>query len=67
MAEKAKLLTCSFFVGGMPVEKLTPEQRAKMAQRIGEAMSNYYTAHPEEYQKINGGNNETHKNQETNS
>lgn len=65
MTEKAKKLTCTFFVGGKSVEKLTPEQRAKIAQRIGEAMSTYYTAHPEEYQKINGGNNETNQNQAT--
>jgi hypothetical protein len=56
MAEKAKKLTCTFFVGGMPVKELTPEQLDKMAKRIGEAMSIYYTAHPEEYKKIKGAN-----------
>ena len=61
MAEK---LTCTFFVGGKPVEKLTPEQRAKMAQRIGEAMSTYYTAHPDEYLNIKGEKHETNQNQE---
>lgn len=54
MAEKAKPLTCTFFVGGKPVEKLTPEQREKMAQIVGATMSTYYTAHPEEYLKIKG-------------
>ena len=56
MAEKNKTLTCTFFVGGMPVKELTPEQLDKMAKRIGEAMSIYYTAHPEEYKKIKGAN-----------
>lgn len=65
MAEKAKPLTCTFFVGGKPVEKLTPEQMAKMAQLIGEVMSNYYTAHPEEYLKFKGENNETNQNKAT--
>lgn len=50
----AKQLTCTFFVCGVPVEKITSEQAEKMAQKIGEAMSNYYTAHPEEYSKIKG-------------
>lgn len=52
MAIGKQKLTYSFFVGGKPVDKITPEQREKMARRIGEAMSIYYTAHPDEYQKI---------------
>lgn len=56
MAEKNKTLTCTFFVGGMPVKELTPEQREKIAQRVGAAMSTYYTLHPEEYKKIKGAN-----------
>jgi hypothetical protein len=56
MAEKTKKLTCTFFVGGMPVKELTPEQSEKLAKRVGEAMSIYYTAHPEEYKKIKGAN-----------
>ncbi len=55
MARKEQTLTCTFFVGGKPVEKLTPEQIDKMAERIGEAMSTYYTAHPDEYAKIGAG------------
>ena len=54
----AKQLTCTFFVGGVPVEKITSEQAEKMAQRIGETMSHYYTAHPEEYSKIKSTKNE---------
>lgn len=56
MAEKTKKLTCTFFVGGMPVKELTPEQSEKLAKRVGETMSIYYTAHPEEYKKIKGAN-----------
>ena len=47
-----KKLTYSFFIGEKPIEKITPEQAEKMAQRIGETMSNYYTTRPQEYQKI---------------
>lgn len=61
MAEKPKTLTCTFFVGGMPVEKMSPDQRKIIAQRMGDAMSDYYTAHPEEYQKIKGAKNEKHQ------
>ena len=57
MAEKTKALTCTFFVGGMPVKELTPEQIEKIAQRVGKAMSTYYTAHPEEYKNIKGAKN----------
>lgn len=50
--KKQKLLTCTFFVGGKQVETLTEEQRERMAQRLSEAMSIYYTAHPDEYLKL---------------
>lgn len=52
MPRKEQTLTCTFFVGGEPVEKLTPEQLDKISERLGEVMSTYYTAHPEEYAKI---------------
>lgn len=52
MARKEKKLTCTFFVGGKQVEKLTPEQCERMAQRLTETMSLYYTANPEEYREI---------------
>ena len=52
MARKEQQLTCTFFVNGQPVEKLTKEQLDTMAQRLGDTMSTYYTAHPEEYQNI---------------
>ena len=49
---KDKPLTVTFYVGGKQVEKLTEEQLDKMAQRVGEAMSTYYAAHPDEFKKL---------------
>lgn len=54
MARKEKKLTCTFFVNGEQVEKLSPEYLEKMAQRLGEVMSIYYTAHIEEYKALKG-------------
>lgn len=45
-------LTCTFYVGGVKVEKLSEEQLEKMSQRMGKAMSIYYTANPKEYLRI---------------
>ncbi|MEE1171098.1 MAG: hypothetical protein U0K87_01980 [Ruminococcus sp.] len=56
MAGKQKKLTCTFYIGNVQVDSLPPEYLDKMAQRIGETMSVYYTAHPEEYKKIKGAN-----------
>lgn len=50
---KQQELTFTFYVGGQLVEKLTPEQTKKMAQKIGETMSLYYAQHPDEYQQLN--------------
>lgn len=47
-----KPLTYTLYVGGKQVDKLTDEQLERMAQKLSEAMSLYYTAHLEEYQKI---------------
>lgn len=52
MAKASKPLTCTFFVGGKQIEQFTPEQLDKMAERIGEAMSRYYSVHPEEYRVL---------------
>ena len=49
MARKEQKLTCTFFVGDKQVDKLTPEHLDKMAKRLGDVMSIYYTAHSEEY------------------
>ena len=50
--DKKKGLTVTLFVGGEQVDTLTPEQRERMARRLSERMSIYYTAHSEEYQNI---------------
>jgi hypothetical protein len=52
MAKNEKKLTCTFFVGGKPVEKLSPEYLEKMSERLGEVMSIYYTANLEEYKRL---------------
>jgi hypothetical protein len=49
---KNKPLTVTFHIGGKQVDTLTEEQRQRLADRLSEAMSLYYTAHPEEYRKI---------------
>ena len=50
---KQKELTVTIHIGGKQVETLTEEQREMVAQRLSEAMSRYYSAHPEEFEKIN--------------
>ena len=52
MAKKDKKLTCTFFVNGVQVNKLSPEHLDKMAQKLGEVMSMYYTQHPDEYRQL---------------
>lgn len=53
MARKEQKLTCTFYVGDKQVDRLTPEYLEKISQRLGVAMSIYYTAHTEEYKKLN--------------
>jgi hypothetical protein len=45
-------LTFTLHIGGKQVDHLTDEQLEKMAQRLSETMSSYYTAHPKEYQQL---------------
>jgi hypothetical protein len=45
-------LTVTLHIGGKQVDKLTPEQSERMAERLSEAMSIYYTAHPDEFAKL---------------
>ena len=45
-------LTVTLHIGGQQVDKLTAEQSERMAQRLSETMSLYYTAHPEEFSKL---------------
>ena len=49
---KTKPLTFTIHIGGKQVDKLTEEQLEKMSQRLSEAMSLYYTAHPQEYANL---------------
>ena len=49
---KDKKLTVTLHIGGKQVDKLTEEQKERMAQRLSEAMSLYYTANPEEFVKL---------------
>lgn len=49
---KDKSLTVTLHIGGKQVDKLTAEQCERMAEKLSEAMSTYYTAHPKEYQKV---------------
>ena len=47
-----KPLTVTFHIGDKQIDKLTEEQKEKMAQRLSEAMSIYYTSHLDEFKKI---------------
>ena len=47
-----KELTVTLHIGGKQIERLTEEQLEKMAQRLSDTMSTYYTANPKEYQKL---------------
>ena len=54
MARKEQKLTCTFYVGGKQVDKLTPEHLEKMSQRLGDVLSVYYSQNIEEYQRLKG-------------
>lgn len=47
-----KELTVTLYIGGKQVEELTDEQCERMAQRLGETMTRYYSLHPDEFAKI---------------
>jgi hypothetical protein len=49
---KQKPLTYTLYVGGKQVDKITSEQAEKMAERLSESLSTYYTAHQEEFRKL---------------
>lgn len=52
-----KEITVKLYYGGQEVERLTEEQCDRMMQRLSEAMSNYYTAHPEEFEILKKNSN----------
>jgi hypothetical protein len=45
-------LTVTLHIGGKQVDKLTEQQCERMADRLSETMSRYYSAHPLEYQGL---------------
>lgn len=47
-----KPLTVTLHIGGKQIDKLTDAQCEKMAQRLSETMSRFYSNHPEEYARI---------------
>lgn len=49
---KNKPLTYTFYLNGEKIDKLTEEQLDKMSENLSEAMSAYYTQHPEEYARL---------------
>ncbi len=49
---KQQKLTYTFYLGGKQVDRLPPEYLDKMAERLGETMSIYYTKHPDEYRTL---------------
>lgn len=49
---KNKPLTVTLHIGGKQVESLTPDQVDRMAKKLSEVMSLYYTANPAEFTKI---------------
>lgn len=49
---KQKQLTVTLHIGGRQVDRLTDEQAEKIAKRLSERMSAYYTANPGEYKRI---------------
>ena len=58
MARKQQKITFEIYLDGERVEKIPPEAKAGMMKRMGEAMSLYYTQHPEEYELLlKGGEN----------
>ena len=52
MARKQQKITFEIYLDGERVEKIPPEAKAGMMKRMGEAMSLYYTQHPEEYELL---------------
>lgn len=50
-----KPLTFTIHLNGVQVDRIPDDIAQRMADRIGDAMSRYYTAHPDEYQRIKGG------------
>lgn len=50
-----KEITVNFYIGNTKIDRLTPEQKDVMTHRMSDALSLYYTAHPEEYSDLADG------------
>ena len=58
MPRKQQKITFEIYLDGVRVERIPPEAKAGMMKRMGEAMSLYYTQHPEEYEILVKGSEE---------
>ena len=47
-----KKISVTLFVGDKQIDTLSPSEREAMARRLSQTMSTFYTAHPEQYEKI---------------
>lgn len=56
MPRNEKPFSYRFFVGDRPLDELTTEEQKefgeKVTQRMGNALNDYFSQHPEEYKKI---------------
>ena len=48
-----KPLTVTLHIGDKQIDRLTPGQCEEILKRLSETMSLYYTAHADEYKKLN--------------
>jgi hypothetical protein len=55
----AKEITVNAYIGGKRVTSLSSEQSQNMARAMSEALSVYYSAHPEEYKTLIQGGRES--------
>lgn len=51
-----KEITVKLFIGGKQVDRLPADYCEQMNQKLSEAMSRYYTEHPDEYAILLAGN-----------
>lgn len=50
--DKKKGLTVTFHIGDKQIDKLTDEQKERMAHRLSKTMNLYYSSHPMEYEQM---------------
>lgn len=49
---KQKPIKVTLYLGEKQIQSLPPEHKDEMSKRLTERMSTFYTAHPQEFQKI---------------